>query len=81
MTVFLVYGRTGWIGGKIGKLLTEQGHEWSYGSARLEDRRAVIDDIERMKCTHIINAAGVTGRPNVDWCEDHKIETIRSNVI
>jgi len=23
----------------------------------------------------------VTGRPNVDWCEDHKIETIRSNVI
>jgi UDP-glucose 4,6-dehydratase len=81
MTVFLVYGRTGWIGGKIGKLLTERGHEWSYGDARLEDRRAVIDDIERTKCTHIINAAGVTGRPNVDWCEDHKIETIRSNVI
>ena len=22
-----------------------------------------------------------TGRPNVDWCEDHKQETIRSNVI
>ena len=81
MTVFLVYGRTGWIGGKIGKLLTERGHKWSYGDARLEDRRAVIDDIERTKCTHIINAAGVTGRPNVDWCEDHKIETIRSNVI
>jgi hypothetical protein len=36
MTVFLVYGRTGWIGGKIGKLLTDQGHEWSYGDARLE---------------------------------------------
>lgn len=81
MPVFLVYGRTGWIGGKIGKLLTEQGHEWSYGNARIEDRQAVIEDIERTKCTHIINAAGVTGRPNVDWCEDHKIDTIRSNVI
>ena len=81
MTVFLVYGRTGWIGGKIGKLLTEQGHEWAYGDARIEDRRGVIEDIERTKCTHIINASGVTGRPNVDWCEDHKIETIRSNVI
>jgi hypothetical protein len=23
----------------------------------------------------------VTGRPNVDWCEDHKVETIRGNVI
>ena len=21
------------------------------------------------------------GRPNVDWCEDHKVETIRTNVI
>ena len=24
---------------------------------------------------------GVTGRPNVDWCESHKAETIRTNVI
>ena len=79
--VFLVYGRTGWIGGKLGKLLAEQGHIWSYGKARLEDRKAVIDDIKRSKCTHIICAAGVTGRPNVDWCEDHKVETIRANVI
>lgn len=31
--------------------------------------------------THVINCAGKTGRPNVDWCEDHKIETIESNVI
>ena len=79
--VFLVYGRTGWIGGKLGKLLTEQGHTWMYGRARLEDRQAVIDDIKRSKCTHVLNAAGVTGRPNVDWCEDHKTETIRANVI
>jgi len=28
----------------------------------------------------VINAAGKTGRPNVDWCEDHKQETLRSNV-
>ena len=78
--VFLVYGRTGWIGGKLGKLLTEQGHKWSYGRARLEDRKALIDDITRSKCTHMC-AAGVTGRPNVDWCEDHKTDTIRANVI
>jgi len=26
-------------------------------------------------------AAGITGRPNIDWCEDHKPETIRVNVI
>ena len=26
-----------------------------------------------MKPTHVLNAAGVTGRPNVDWCESHKV--------
>jgi dTDP-4-dehydrorhamnose reductase len=29
----------------------------------------------------VFNAAGVTGRPNVDWCESHKVETIRANVV
>jgi len=29
----------------------------------------------------VLNAAGVTGRPNVDWCEDHRPETIRANVV
>ena len=23
--------------------------------------------------THVLNAAGLTGRPNVDWCESHKV--------
>jgi hypothetical protein len=27
------------------------------------------------------NAVGVTGRPNVDWCESHKPDTIRTNVL
>ena len=48
---------------------------------RTENRESVLAEMERTKCTHIINAAGVTGRPNVDWCEDHRPETIRANVI
>ena len=35
----------------------------------------------QFKPTHVLNAAGVTGRPNVDWCETHKLETIRANVL
>lgn len=30
-------------------------------------------DLDAAKPTHVINAAGVTGRPNVDWCESHKV--------
>ena len=28
----------------------------------------------QVKPTHVLNAAGLTGRPNVDWCEDHKVK-------
>lgn len=28
----------------------------------------------------VINCAAKSGRPNVDWCESHKIETLRSNL-
>ncbi|CAL5394174.1 unnamed protein product [Camellia sinensis] len=40
----------------------------------------LLADIQNVKPTHVFNAAGVTGRPNVDWCESHKTETIRANV-
>ncbi|XP_010537694.1 PREDICTED: trifunctional UDP-glucose 4,6-dehydratase/UDP-4-keto-6-deoxy-D-glucose 3,5-epimerase/UDP-4-keto-L-rhamnose-reductase RHM1 [Tarenaya hassleriana] len=77
---FLIYGRTGWIGGLLGKLCEKQGIAFEYGKGRLEDRASLLQDIQSVKPTHVFNAAGVTGRPNVDWCETHKTETIRANV-
>jgi len=79
--VFLIYGRTGWIGGMLGRLLQEQGHEYYYGAARLHDKAALQEDIQRCQPTHILNAAGITGRPNVDWCETHKLEVVQTNVL
>jgi FlaA1/EpsC-like NDP-sugar epimerase len=38
-------------------------------------------DIASAKHSHVFNAAGVTGRPNVDWCESHKVETIWANIV
>lgn len=78
---FLIYGKTGWIGGLLGKLCTEKGIAYEYGKGRLENRTSLEEDIAAVKPTHVFNAAGVTGRPNVDWCETHKIETIRANVV
>ena len=78
---FLIYGRTGWIGGVLGKLCESQGIEFVYGSGRLQDRKSIEADLAAVKPTHVFNAAGVTGRPNVDWCESHKVETIRTNVV
>lgn len=39
------------------------------------------EELDRIKPTHVIVAAGLTGRPNVDWCERHQVETIRVNTI
>ena len=77
---FLVFGRTGWIGGLLGNILTEKGYEWCFANARLENRLDIYRDIDQYKPTHVLNAAGLTGRPNVDWCEDHKEDVIRVNV-
>ncbi|KAF8400437.1 hypothetical protein HHK36_013735 [Tetracentron sinense] len=78
---FLIYGRTGWIGGLLGGLCKDGGIEFEYGRGRLQDRSSILEDIRRVKPTHVFNAAGVTGRPNVDWCESHKVETIGTNVV
>lgn len=29
----------------------------------------------------MFNVARVTGRPNVDWCESHKVEIIKTNIV
>lgn len=49
-------------------------------SVDIADEKALIDVLDREKPDLVINCAGKTGRPNVDWCETHKEETIRSNV-
>ncbi|KAK3434455.1 hypothetical protein EUGRSUZ_D01934 [Eucalyptus grandis] len=69
---FLIYGRTGWIGGLLGRLCESQSIGYAYGSGRLQDRASLEADVAAVEPTHVFNAAGVTGRPNV--------ETIRTNV-
>jgi dTDP-4-dehydrorhamnose reductase len=79
--VYLLFGKNGWIGGKLIELLKADGKTFHLADSRTQNRESVIAEIEKYKPTHILNAAGVTGRPNVDWCEDHRPETIRTNVI
>lgn len=45
------------------------------------DRDAVRAALRAHRPTAVVNAAGKTGQPNVDWCESHPVETYRSNVI
>lgn len=49
-------------------------------SVDIADQSAVAAALDEHKPDVVINCAGKTGRPNVDWCEEHKVETLRSNV-
>ena len=79
---FLVFGgKSGWIGQMLVVMLKEKGHKVVVAESRLENREAVRAEIERSSPDCVVNAAGKTGVPNVDWCEDNKQEALRSNVI
>ena len=79
--VYLLFGKNGWIGGMLIELLKSQGKKFHLANSRTQNRESVAAELDEIKPTHVLNAAGVTGRPNVDWCEDHRPETIRTNVI
>ncbi len=76
MSTVLIFG-AGYLGQKFadalpGSVLT---------TADIADPDAVREAIETFRPDAVLNTAGKTGKPNVDWCEDHKIPTMRSNVV
>jgi len=83
MTRVLIFGgKTGWIGGLMYDLIENTGGiEVFKAESRLENREEVEKELDDIKPSHVLMAAGITGRPNIDWCEDNKPETIRTNVI
>jgi dTDP-4-dehydrorhamnose reductase len=78
---YLLFGANGWIGGKLITLIQANGDTVIKAQSRLENRQDVEKEIKAVRPDFVMSAAGVTGRPNVDWCEDHKQETIRANII
>lgn len=80
--VLIFGGKTGWIGQMMGELVkNEEGIELFIADSRIQNRESVAKELDEIKPTHVLNAAGITGRPNIDWCEDNKPATMRTNVI
>jgi len=69
------------LGGLLTQLLKDAGEEVFIATARLEDRAAILHDLALYRPKYVLNVAGVTGRPNVDWCEDHKQDTLKANIL
>lgn len=73
---YLILGRNGWLAQKFNQYIED-----SYNSeVDILDLPALRRELDEKRPEVVINAAGITGRPNIDWCEEHKAETVAGNV-
>jgi len=73
----LIFGN-GYIGNRAKEV-------WGNEAILCTERLHTVEDVREQIRIHqpdaIFNAAGVTGKPNVDWCETHQIETLLGNTV
>lgn len=75
---FLLWGgQTGWIGQMLYRMMKDV----VATQVAMQDRDKVENLLDDIKPDRVIIAAGLTGRPNVDWCEDRRKEVIQTNVV
>lgn len=74
--MILVFGN----GYVAGHFKSHFGDELQISDMRVESYEAVLEELKRVQPDVVVNCAGKTGRPNVDWCEDHRTETFFGNV-
>lgn len=87
MKYLITGGPRGWIAQKFTAFLQDA----ELSAVDITDPAALAAELDRVKPEVVINTAGKTGGPtvspsgqegrNIDWCEEHKAETIASNVV
>lgn len=77
-------GGSGYVGQAYQALLTRKGIPFrNLRRAELDyaNGQVLLDELRRDQPEFLINAAGYTGKPNVDACELHKHETLLGNAV
>lgn len=67
-----------------GFLGTRMGEAWPHATiveVPIHDKNAVQQALTQHQPDVVINAAGITGTPNIDWCETHQEETTQGNTV
>jgi 3,5-epimerase/4-reductase len=78
---YIVFGHKGFLGKHIVNVLDNKKKVFITSDLRLEDIYGIDKALTFYKPKYVINCAGLTGTPNIFWCEDHKIETIETNIL
>src|SRR5690242_15576015 len=82
--MILLLGASGYIGQAFDRALRESGKPFlAIARSQLDYTRydLLLDFLRERKPEFLINAAGFTGKPNVDACEQAKAETLSGNTL
>jgi UDP-glucose 4,6-dehydratase len=82
--MILLLGATGYIGQEFARELTRRKTDFVPLSRQQVDYTrfdALLKFLKAKKPAFVVNAAGYTGKPNVDACELHKADTLQGNTL
>jgi dTDP-4-dehydrorhamnose reductase len=82
--MILLLGATGYIGKAFAKELQRRKIDFIPLSRKQVDYTrfdALLEFLKTKKPAFVVNAAGYTGKPNVDACELHKADTLQGNTL
>jgi 3,5-epimerase/4-reductase len=68
-------------GGYLGHRFLETLEDAALTDRWIETAGDVEEEIETHQPEHVLNCAGITGVPNIDWCESHQTETYKGNTV
>ena len=77
---FYILGASGFMGSRCAEYLKSQKHTVFIERIDVTDLVALKKVFQATRPDVVINFAGVRAYPNIDWCEDHKEETVKVNV-
>ncbi|KND50211.1 MAG: UDP-glucose 4,6-dehydratase [Parcubacteria bacterium C7867-003] len=75
-----ILGASGFMGSGMAEYLKSKGNEVFTERVDVTDLSKLREVFNKTKPEVVINFAGVRAYPNIDWCEDHKQETVAVNV-
>jgi dTDP-4-dehydrorhamnose reductase len=82
--MILLLGGDGYVGSAIQKNLTGRGLPFTVASRASSDYsnpNVLVKMLRELRPEFLINAAGYTGKPNVDACEIHRTECLDGNAV
>jgi len=78
---FFVLGARGFLGSEAVKYLKMQGYSVFESNERFEYMGTIQEQIVKSRAMYVICAAGISGKPTIEWSETNEDETYRANFL